>query len=271
VRDAAAVLDAVAGPMPGDWWVAPPPRRSFAGEVGRPPGRLRIGLLVEEPLIGCPVHAECAAAVHRTARALESLGHAVEAAAPPDLRGPTGLGPAYLGVIAASGTAAALDAWSARTGRTIGPQDVEPHIWERAEQGRTYTAVQVHAALQRLAAGVGRLPNWWVAPGVQTSRAQRGFHLLLTPTMAQPPPPIGTPHDRLAMTFGLFTLPFSYTGQPAISLPLHWTPDGLPVGVQLVAAFGREDLLLRVAAQLEQALPWSGRLPPVHAAHSAYD
>jgi amidase len=96
-----------------------------------------------------------------------------------------------------------------------------------------------------------------------------GFHLLLTPTMAQPPPPIGIPHERLGTTLGLFTLPFSYTGQPAISLPVHWTPDGLPVGVQLVAAFGREDLLLRVAAQLEQALPWAGRLPPLHAAHRA--
>jgi amidase len=114
---------------------------------------------------------------------------------------------------------------------------------------------RVHAALQRLAAGVGRVPGWWAA----------GFDLLLTPTVAQPPRPAGAPLTALAETTGLFTLPFSYTGQPAASLPVHRAPDGLPVGVHLVAADGREDLLLRVAAQLEQALPWAGARPLLHA------
>jgi len=97
---------------------------------------------------------------------------------PPALEGATGLGPRYLGVIRASATAAALDAWCTRTGRTIGPDDVEPCTWALAEEGRQYTAVQIYAAYQRLVAGVCRTPEWWAA----------GFDVLVTPTMAQLPP-----------------------------------------------------------------------------------
>ena len=102
-----------------------------------------------------------------------------------------------------------------------------------------------------------------------------GDLLLLTPTLPEPPPLLGTfrpdPVDPLitgfkATAFAAFTLPFNTTGQPAISLPLHWTPDGLPVGIQLVAPYDGEDLLLRVAAQLEEARPWANRRPPLHAA-----
>ena len=134
----------------------------------------------------------------------------------------------------------------------FGPDDVEPHVWRRAEQGRTYSAVQIHAALHRLTAGAMRAPQWWAS----------GFDLLITPTMQQPPPRIGTaPPERQGEIFGLFTMPCSVSGQPAISLPLHWSRDGLPFGVQLVAAYGREDVLIRVAAQLEAARPWSSRRP----------
>ena len=138
--------------------------------------------------------------------------------------------------------------------------DVEPGTWARAEEGRTFSAVQVHAALQRLTAGIMRAPEWWA----------EGFDLLVTPTLQHPPPRIGAvPPDQLGAVFGLFTLPFSVTGQPAMSLPLHWTAAGLPIGVQFVAAYGREDLLIRVAAQVEHAKPWGNRLPPCHAASVA--
>jgi amidase len=109
-----------------------------------------------------------------------------------------------------------------------------------------------------------RIARWWA----------EGFDLLLTPTVAEPPPPLGTfyspPEDPLrgflrAGPFGTFTATFNATGQPAISLPLHWNARHLPIGVQLVAAYGREDLLIRVAAQLEQARPWADRRPPTHA------
>jgi amidase len=93
-----------------------------------------------------------------------------------------------------------------------------------------------------------------------------GFDLLITPTMQQPPPRIGAvAPDQLGAVFGLFTMPFSITGQPAVSLPLHWSPEGLPIGVQLVADYGREDLLIRVASQLEAARPWAARRPPLYA------
>jgi amidase len=247
VRDTAALLDLLAGPMPGDLFVAPPPRRPYLDEVGTHPGQLRVGLLVQDLILEQPVSRDCVTAVEATGHLLESLGHLVEESFPPALTGATGLG-AALGIISASGLAARLDAWSERTGRTIGPQDVEPQNWARAEQGRTFSAVQVHAALQRLIAGVMRVPEWWAA----------GFDLLVTPTMQQPPPTIaGLTPEQQGPVFGLFAMPYSVTGQPAISLPLHWNTENLPIGIQLVADYGREDLLIQVAAQLEQAQPWA--------------
>jgi amidase len=141
-------------------------------------------------------------------------------------------------------------------GRPIGPADVEPHVWRSAKRARTLTAVHIHAAVQRLMAGVMRAPEWWAS----------GFDLLVTPTMQNPPPEIGTvTPNRQGAAFGLFTMPFSVTGQPAISLPLHWNDDGLPIGVQLVVDYGREDILLRIASQLELAQPWAARRPLLEA------
>jgi amidase len=252
VRDAAAVLDIICGPMPGDQFAAPPPRRSFRAEVEAAPGRLRIGVLASDPFLSLPIHPECLAAVAETVHLLEGLGHAVEESFPAALTGPTGLGEA-LRTISASAITSRLEYWSQRVGRALGPDDVEPSTWAIAEQGRRYSAVQLHAALARLAGGVMRCPEWWAS----------GFDLLVTPTMQAPPPLLGLPPEAHAASFGLFTMPWSVTGQPAISLPLHWTPAGLPVGVQLVAEYGREDLLIQVAAQLEQAQPWAMRRPPV--------
>jgi amidase len=108
----------------------------------------------------------------------------------------------------------------------------------------------VHAAAQRLTAGVMRVPEWWAA----------GYDLLVTPTMQQPPPRIaGLTLDQQGPIFGLFAMPYSISGQPAISLPLHWNPENLPIGIQIVADYGREDLLIQVAAQLEEAQPWMPR------------
>jgi amidase len=250
VRDSAAILDAIHGAMPGDLFVAPPPERPYLQEVGTDPGRLRVGLLTRDPFLALPIHPECLAAVVETGQLLESLDHFVEESFPSALTGPTGLGEA-LGIIASSATAARLDTWGERAGRPVRQEEVEPATWARAEQGRTYTAVQVHLALQRILAGVSRCPEWWA----------EGHDLLVTPTMQAPPPEVGLPASAYAAVFGLFTMPWSVTGQPAISLPLYWSAGGLPVGVQLVAAYGREDLLIRVAAQLETAKPWAQRWP----------
>jgi amidase len=260
VRDAAALLDAVAGSMPGDLFVAPTTMLPWREAMLRIPGRMRVGLLSHDPVLkedppDIPgVCADSRTAVADTGRLLAQLGHEVEEAYPPALDRPTGLGLA-LGILSASGLAATLDAWAERIGRPIGPHDVEPGTWERANEGRTITAERVHWACQRLIAGACRVQEWWAL----------GYDLLVTPTMAQLPPELDAARQatrlQLAGQFGLFTMPYSFSGQPAISLPLYWTADGLPVGVQIVADYGREDLLLQVAAQLEAAQPWMQRYP----------
>src|SRR5207244_1679204 len=130
--------------------------------------------------------------------------------------------------------------------------------------GRGRSARQYIRAVESLQSHSRRIASWWEA----------GFDLLLTPTLAEPPPPLGEfsakPGDplrgfRRALPFVTFTSPFNISGQPAISLPLCWNGDGLPIGVQLAAAYEREDLLIRVATQLEEARPWAGRRPAVHA------
>jgi amidase len=129
-------------------------------------------------------------------------------------------------------------------------------VWARAELGRGYSGVQVHTAVRRLHSGVMRAPEWWAS----------GYGLLVTPTVQQPTPRFeDLTGERVGTAFGLFTMPWSVTGQPAISLPLGRTSDGLPLGVQFVADYGREDLLIRVASQLEEARPWSRLVPPIHA------
>ena len=130
--------------------------------------------------------------------------------------------------------------------------------------GRAVTAAEYVSAVDLNHAQTRAIASWW----------EEGFDLLLTPTCAAPPPPLGhfdaAPDAPLegfsqAMPYSVFTSPFNVSGQPGISLPLHWNGDGLPIGVQLVGAYGREDLLIRAAAQLEEAQPWRDRLPPLHA------
>jgi amidase len=160
--------------------------------------------------------------------------------------------------------AATLDQLGAVIGRQLGPDDVEPLTWALAEGGRSRTSADYLAA-------VGR--HQMVARLV-AAQFEAGLDLLLTPTVGEPPPPLGTYDDsgpeplaaiRRAWPTAAFTGLFNALGNPAISLPLHWTDEGLPVGVQLVADHGREDLLIRVAAQLEQARPWAERAPGVFA------
>ena len=169
-----------------------------------------------------------------------------------------------------------LETWTRRTGRRIRQEDVEPLTWALGETGDTIGAMGLLSAHAWLTEATRDIAPWWpdgTGNGAGTT-GDGGFDLLLTPTLAEPPVPLGTfaspPDNPLAGLFraGAFcplTPPFNVTGQPAISLPLHWTPTGLPVGVQLVAAYGAEDVLIRVAAQLEEARPWAARRPPVAA------
>jgi amidase len=261
VRDTAAILDAIAGPMPGDPYSAPPPARPFTAEVGTVPGRLHIGLMVRAPG-GMPVHPDCVAAAENAGRQLESLGHAVELSHPAALTDPENTR-AFVTVVSAA-TARALQVWSEKTGKPIRREDVECLTWAMAEMGRQVSACDYLRAVESMHTQTRKIASWWAG----------GFDLLLTPTTAEPPPPLGTfssPVDDplagflRAAPFGTFTSPFNCTGQPAISLPLGATDGHLPIGVQLVAAYGREELLIRIAAQLEQAQPWAQRRPSITA------
>ncbi|OXM52887.1 amidase [Amycolatopsis alba DSM 44262] len=258
VRDTAAVLDVTAGAAPGDPYSAPPPDRPYRTEVGADPGSLRIGFRITSPGTCETAHFDSVAAVERTARLLESLGHRVEptAAAALDAPGMFDTMPALLAAVVTW----ELDAWSERLGERLPSSVLEPMNAMLAEAGRSVTAVQ------------------WLAGSLLSQRWARGvaalwedeLDVLLTPTSPAPPAALGdlapdakSPEELAAgiATGAAFTAPFNITGQPAISLPLHWNAEGLPIGVQLVAAQDREDVLIRLAAQLEEAAPWSARRP----------
>jgi amidase len=217
---------------------------------------------VDEPID--PEVQECA----RSAAALfEGLGHTVDEDTfdVPEVEpgGPFDVVESFLTRWQAS-QAAALDQFSVLLGRELGPGDVEPLTWALAELGRSknsgqyLNAVGLHQTLTRL------ISDWF----------EQGHDLLLTPTMGEPPPLLGTFDDsgpdplaafERARKSGIFTALINATGHPAISLPLHWTEQGLPVGAQLIAPHGREDVLLRIAAQAEEARQWAVRRPPVWA------
>jgi amidase len=234
--------------------------RPYREEVGADPGVLRIGLMTTAPGGAAPVHVECVEAAENAAMLLRSLGHRVEQSYPSALEELEQI--VHFGAVTGADAAAQLDSWSARTGDAIGAEDVEPNTWAIAEMGRAISGAMLIGSLEWLAGYRRRVAAWFAA----------GFDLLLTPTLAEPPPRLGefasTPDNPLApgLRGGVlvpFTPPFNSTGQPAISLPLHWNAAALPIGVQLVAAYGREDLLIRIASQLEQARPWAERRPPV--------
>jgi Asp-tRNA(Asn)/Glu-tRNA(Gln) amidotransferase A subunit family amidase len=248
VRDLAAVLDVVSGRCPGDPFSAPPPLRPFAAEVGADPGRLRIGVLTRDPAGMSTVDSGCASATRATADLLAGLGHDVTEGFPPVLA--RGAFPPGFGAAMAVTAARSASIWADRLGRQLTEGDFEPGTWGGIEFGRTVSAVDYTAAVDALRERGREIESWW---------ADDGWDLLLTPATPAPPP-LDDPGDTDPATF---TCPFNVSGQPAIALPLHTDPAGLPIGVQLAAAHGREDVLIRVAAQLETALPWADRWPAV--------
>jgi amidase len=260
VRDTAAILDAVHGPAPGDPYVAPPPERPYVEELGADPGRLRIALVTQPVADEAPQPAVVEAA-RDAAGMLSNLGHEIEELDTSAFAG-ADVVPTFM-VRWASGQAAALAQLSMALGRELGPDDVEPLTWALAEMGRNVSggdylvAVAQHQLLTRMIAGL-----------------HDRFDLLLTPTVGEVPPPIGTFDDsgpdpldaiRRAGLTASFTALANVTGQPAISVPLAWSEEGLPIGIHLVGPYGGEDVLIRVASQLEEAHPWADRMPPIFA------
>jgi amidase len=264
VRDSAGVLDAIAGPGVGDPYTAPPPLGPWRDEVGAPPGRLRIGVRTQQRDGAGESHADCVAAVDGTARLLESLGHDVSVVDAVPLDDPE-LTQAMVFTFTAV-IAHEVDRIATRIGRPIELDELEPFNALLTEMGRGVTAHQ-------WLTGIDGIQHW--ARGVASLWAgDDALDILITPTSPEPPfllgelsPASGEPFTVLTRVASLtgFMLPFNITGQPAVSLPMHWNDAGLPIGVQLVAAYGREDMLIRVASQLEEAQPWAHRRPPVSA------
>ncbi len=263
VRDSAAVLDALEGYMPGDPYAAAPPERPYRDEVGVNPGRLRIGIRTVAPGHLAETDDECVAATEDAARLLESLGHSVEPA------GPAGLDEAaimeHFSAVMFAGTRADIIELERIAGRPVTEADVEPATWMTAQMAATVDGGAYVTAVANLHRWCRRVVSWWL---------DDGFDLLLTPTLAEPPPVIGDvvaqpeePYRALAraVPFAVYTGPFNMTGQPAVSVPTYFASSGLPIGVQLVAAPFREDVLVRVSSQIEQARPWADRRPPLHA------
>ena len=257
VADTAMLLDSVHGSGVGDGVVAPPPRRPFIDEVGADAGSLRIGLLDHDPL-GAHVDVECSDAARATARLLESLGHRVEESYPSAMADASF--PPRFGAMWATTQAVSRDSLSALLGRLATKDDIEAVNWEQAERASRASALDYAKSVAAAAMFRRALAQWW----------HDGFDVLVTPTLSRIPFPVGSftndPSDplkpsRLATEWVRFTPQFNMSGQPAISLPLARTANGLPIGVQLVAAYGGEDLLLRVAAQLEAASPWKDFVP----------
>lgn len=236
VRDAAAVLDATAGYGPGDPYVAPPPTEPWIRSVSRDPPRLTVGLLSRPPG-GGPVDPAVADAVLSVGRALEAAGHIVVEDAPVALDDPS-LVTSYLTVFCTH-VASELERLGRIVGRPVRPDDVEDRTWALADQGRSVTSVELVAATADLHRWTRRVAAWFEGP-------ERHADLLITPTT--PGPAIAPGDEELSAV--TFTLPFNVSGQPAVSVPVPGHRP--PVGVQLVGPYGREDLVLGVAAQLER-------------------
>ncbi len=282
VRDSAAALDATAGGDPGMPYCAPPPPLSFLDETARDPGRLRVAVTRRALCCDAPLDPECLAGLDATVTLLEDLGHVCEEADPP--LQPLTLGSAFmLRVLACTG--AEIRAAEDLLGRRSRYADFEPMTRAFANLARSFDAVDLTLANRTIEREMRAL-----------GRFMQHYDVLLTPTLATPPAPLGVfdPHGLDAaltalasrvplgpvvkwasvleslvennFTFVVSTMLANMSGEPSMSVPLHWSADGLPVGMMFTAKIYQEATLLRLAAQLEAARPWRQRRPPQHAA-----
>jgi amidase len=261
VRDVARALDVIRGPMPGDPYQAPPPDRPYGEEVEIEPGPLHIGFVDRGPSHHPPLHPEAVNAVRGTAKLLGELGHRVEDSFPAALDDPE-FDPWFAKLIGVH-EAAMVPSVENLLGRTLGAADFEPWTWALIEYGRTLGAVDYVSFGDWRNRYTRALASWWTS----------GYDILLTPVVAGPAFPLGYTKLRPGEDWKAnlsrimhcipFTPPWNLSGQPALALPLHMTGSGLPIGTQFVAAYGREDLLFRLGAQIERSAPWRDRQPPV--------
>ncbi len=255
VRDSAAMLDATGGAAPGDPYEAPRPERPFLDELEARPKPLRIALH-RRPMSGVAVDPECLRAVDDAAALLESLGHRVEEV---ELPGPWQELSHALWVLVASNVSLTVRRRVQELGRELKPEVVDPVTWNAVAFSATLDVEEYPAALRSIH-----------LQGRRMAEFHRSFDVILSPTLAKPPVPLGTlrtenpdieAYGRALAEFIPFTQLFNMTGQPSMTVPLHWSESGLPIGVMFSAAFGDEATLFRLAAQLEAARPWFDKTP----------
>ncbi len=254
VRDSALLLDVSRGPESGGYGSIRAPERPYTEEIGRSPGKLRIGLM-KAPAIPVPVHPECIAAVENAAALCASLGHEVE-----EVTLPINAMEAYMaaGLLLFLNSSVSINKREKLLGRKLGEGDLEPINWARYQRYKSTSADELNAAR-----------NLQVKVHWQINEFMRNYDVILSPTLPLLPAKVGAMGpkqpievvDKKASMYSMFTLLYNFTGQPAMSVPLHWSADGLPVGVQFAGRFAEEDLLFRLAAQLEEAQPWAHKRP----------
>jgi amidase len=256
VRDTAAYLDVTSSELPGDPYNTTSPEASWLGQVGVEPGRLRIGFTVSDPH-GRPVHPEAVTAVHKTAKLLESLGHHVEVH---DMDIDADAAWRNYTRITAVQTAMVFGGAAQYIGHEVTAEEVSPTMFAIIERGKSLSAIEHSSDIEAY-----RLFSRQIAGDLAS------YDVFLTPTLTHPPRPFGTwdmsepdiDVYNAGWTDAVFLYLFNISGQPAMSLPMHWSDDGLPIGVQIVGRPSDETTLIRLAAQLEVAQPWIQRRPPI--------
>ncbi len=243
VRDLASILDVTANGSTG---------MEFLKGLNEPVRPLRVGLLMHDPFLPLHLDAPCIDAVKKTGHALEMLGHNVSESYPKALDNLFGPIAPALDVISVVSRSAQVKWIEDRIHRPLEREDLDIQLLSEAEDAKRCTPGDWTEAVDVVRHAVRPIAQWWAD----------GFDLLVTPTMRQLPWSLGEPSPA-AFHSGVFTVPFSVTGQPALSVPVHWSEDGIPAGVQIVGAMGREDLLLHVAGQLELACPWQEMWPDI--------
>jgi len=261
VRDSAAILDATARPFPGDGMIAPSTGQPYLDQVRRGPARLSFGFVDHSLRPGLEVDPAISEAVRRTSRILESLGHSVEESHPDALANQQMVDDfSAMWRVGAAASFRKIGRW---LGREVTEDDVEPATWLMAQFGDSVSGPDVISAQAAQMVYRRAMARWW----------SDGNDILITPTCMKTAPKlgdlVGTPEDPIrslmeSIPYAAFTAPFNTTGQPAISLPVGLDSNGLPIGVQLVAGYGREDQLFAVAGQLEAEIQWPTRRSPLH-------
>ncbi len=258
VRDSAALLDATQGLEPGATNGPPPPKRPYLEETKRSPGRLRIAVPASygNAENAIPLHPDCLAALRDATDLCSELGH--EIVQMPALDIPVQKIAAAAGAILSVSALSTVQAVEQRRGQPVSAAELEPLTLLRVEGGRKINGAQYLAARRQLEQTM-----------VQAAHFMRDFDIVLTPTLAAPPPPLGyldlgqnaEDFARRVLPFVIFTTLYNITGQPAMSVPLYWNADQVPIGTMFAARFGDEATLFRFGAQLEKARPWRDRRP----------